>query len=50
MIIHLLEDALDCLDEGFAIGYFCTTSGNITNKAIIEYIENHDKKRDNAYA
>ena len=22
-------------------GYFCTTSGNITNKAILEYIENH---------
>ena len=31
-------------------GYFCTTSGNITNTAIMEYIENHDKKRDNAHA
>lgn len=27
-------------------GYFCTTSGNITNKAILEYLEEHDKKRD----
>ena len=25
-------------------GYFCTTSGNITNKAILEYLEEHDKK------
>ena len=31
-------------------GYFCTTSGNITNKAIEDYIDNHDKKRDNAHA
>ena len=24
-------------------GYFCTTSGNITNKTIMEYIDNHHK-------
>ena len=26
-------------------GYFCTTSGNITNKAIMEYIDNHGTDR-----
>ena len=30
-------------------GYFCTTSGNITNKAIEEYIESHDKKTSNPH-
>jgi len=30
-------------------GYFCTTSGNITNKAIIEYLEEHDKKPKSAH-
>ena len=24
-------------------GYFCTTSGNVTNKTIMEYIEDHSK-------
>lgn len=31
-------------------GYFCTTSGNITNKAILEYLTEHDKKRDKPHA
>jgi len=31
-------------------GYFCTTSGNITNKAILEYLQEHDKKRDEPHA
>ena len=31
-------------------GYFCTTSGNITNKAIMEYLEAHDQKRLNAHS
>ena len=31
-------------------GYFCTTSGNITHTAILEYLEAHDKKRNNAHA
>ena len=31
-------------------GYFCTTSGNITNKVILEYLTEHDKKRDAAHA
>ena len=31
-------------------GYFCTTSGNITNKAILEYLTEHDKKRDQAHS
>ena len=31
-------------------GYFCTTSGNITNKAILEYLENHDQKKMQANA
>lgn len=31
-------------------GYFCTTSGNITNKAILDYLEEHDKKGKNPHA
>lgn len=31
-------------------GYFCTTSGNITNTSILEYLENHDRKAEKAHA
>lgn len=31
-------------------GYFCTTSGNITNTAILQYLEDHDKKGKNTHA
>jgi len=27
----------------WARGYFCTTSGNVTNEVILNYIENHSK-------
>ncbi len=28
----------------WARGYFCTTSGNVTNAIILQYIENHSEK------
>ena len=28
----------------WARGYFCTTSGNVTNEIILQYIENHSEK------
>ena len=31
----------------WARGYFCTTSGNITNEIILNYIEEHTKPTDN---
>ena len=30
-------------------GYFCTTSGNIINIAILQYLEEHDKKGKNPH-
>ncbi|MEM7619822.1 MAG: transposase, partial [Pseudomonadota bacterium] len=29
----------------WARGYFCTTSGNVTNEIILNYIENHTEDK-----